>query len=179
MSLFSPFYLQTCSSHQHPSKITFHQPSHFFDPQFPSYQAQHLCSQYNSSLSLRPTFPGATTDTTDDHPHLFLFSISTAATACSHYYNTPFDLFLSDSLVLPSHGLDSVSKQFCIAPYSLGLRPVVEVLVISVGFSRPPPCNCSFTSDRSSIRIWVINCFSSVSSSLAWNVYAFLLMLIF
>lgn len=32
---------------------------------------------------------------------------------------------------------------------------------------------------RSSIRIWVINCFSSVSSSLAWNVYAFLLMLIF
>lgn len=110
-SLF-PFYLQACSSPQHLSKITSHQPSYPCEPQFPSYQAQDLCVSIIPLSLPQATFPGTTMEATDKHPHLFLFSVTTAT---AHVLT-----LLQCSLVPPSNGLHSVSKKFYLAPHSWG-----------------------------------------------------------
>lgn len=51
---------------------------------------------------------------------------------CPYYWNTPFSLLLSNSLILLSNGPHSVSKKFSFALYPLGLRPGAGVPVISV-----------------------------------------------
>lgn len=126
ISFLSPFYLQTCSSPQHPSKITFHLPSCPFQPHFPSHQAQNLYSVTPFSFPGTILIPPGDHHTSSSSPSPLLLPM------CPHYCNTPFSLLLSNSLVLLSNGPHSVSKKFSFALYTLGLRPGPGVPVISV-----------------------------------------------